>query len=166
MLCSCSIAVHCPILPPNVPFLPHSHIVASAAVSLAVSSLCSQRRPPSLRQLHRECLCIIIRVVQIIIRVAQIVIFMETPMQCAIADQGLVSEWSYSNFRMIMSCRGQTNVVQIVPQTHLDFPNGRILRSQVDTTRLLPPTTTGCHNLDQLPIDRTWSRGPNKPLEK
>ena len=49
-----------------------------------------------------------------------------------------------------MSCRGQTNVVQIVPQTHLDFPNGRILRSQVDTTRLLPPTTTGCHNLDQL----------------
>ena len=159
MLCSCSIAVHCPILSPNVPFLPHSHIVASAAVSLAVSSLCSQRRPPSLRQLHRECLCIIIRV-------AQVVIFMETPMQCAIADQGLVSEWSYSNFRMIMSCRGQTNVVQIVPQTHLDFPNGRILRSQVDTTRLLPPTTTGCHNLDQLPIDRTWSRGPNKPLEK
>ena len=34
---------------------------------------------------------------------------------------------------------GQTNVVQIVPQTHLDFPNGRMLRSRVDKTRLAPP---------------------------
>ena len=88
----CGLCCSTLLLQYTVPFCPlmshFCHILTSLhqLVSLAESSLCSQRCPPSLRQLHRECLCIIIRVVQTIIRVvqiiiAQIVISMETPMQ-------------------------------------------------------------------------------------
>ena len=170
----------CPILPPNVLFLPlmsrrHCDIFATIAVSCALFSLfsttpsfastTSPRWPlyhhqgrinhhhrhtnhhQSRIDHHQSCInCYL------------------NENTNTMADRWLKSKWSSSNFRMIMSCRVAKLMLCKLSLRHI-WISQMAGCWDLESTRLVCCVTC-CHNLDHLPMDRTWSWGPNKHLQK